>query len=64
MQINWLLIGICALIWLAGYLFGYSVGKHAGLKEGSLGVLAAISDIVEKLPKRKEDFDYEHKKGD
>lgn len=53
MQINWLLVGVCALIWLAGYFFGYSVGKTAGLKEGSFGVLDRMTEFVEKLPKKK-----------
>ncbi len=64
MQINWLLVGICAAIWVAGYCFGYVVGKTAGLKEGTFGVLNKMTEFVEKLPKRKEGFDYEHKKGD
>lgn len=64
MQINWLLIGVCALIWLAGYFFGYSIGKATGIKEGSFGVLDRMTEIVEKLPKRKDGFDYEHKKED
>ncbi len=64
MQINWLLIGICALVWFAGYCFGYYVGKMAGIKEGSFGVLDRMTEIIEKLPKRKEGFDYEHKKSD
>ena len=64
MEINWLLIVVCALIWLSGYCLGYSVGKIAGLKEGSLGILKKMTEFVEKLPNRKEDFDYEHKKGD
>lgn len=63
MQINWLLVGVCALIWLVGYLFGYSIGKNAGYKEGASFILHKIEDIVDKLPKRKEGFDYEHKKG-
>ena len=53
MQINWLLVGVCALIWLAGYFFGYSVGKTAGLKEGAFFILNKIEEIVEKLPKKK-----------
>lgn len=64
MEINWLLIVVCALIWLSGYCLGYSVGKIAGLKEGAFFILNKIEEIVDKLPKRKEGFDYEHKKGD
>jgi hypothetical protein len=64
MQINWFLIGICALIWLAGYCFGYSVGKTSGLKEGAFFILNKIEETVDKLLKEKEGFDYEHKKGD
>lgn len=62
MQINWFLVGICALIWLAGYCFGYSVGKTSGLKEGAFFILNKMEEIVDKLPKGKEGFDYEHKK--
>lgn len=55
MEINWLLVIIvCAWIWLAGYCFGYVVGKSAGLKEGTFGVLNKMTEFVEKLPKRKE----------
>lgn len=64
MEINWLLVGVCALIWLAGYFFGYSLGKTSGLKEGIFGVLDRMTEIVEKLPKKMEEFDYEHKKSD
>ena len=64
MQINWAIVIICVSLWVAGYFFGYSVGKTAGLKEGAFFILNKIEEIVEKLPKRKEGFDYEHKKGD
>ena len=60
MQINWCLVGICTLIWFAGYCFGYSVGKANGIRE----VLTTMTGFLEKLPKGKESFDYEHKKGD
>ena len=49
MEINWLLVGICAIIWLAGYCFGYSVGKTSGIKE----VFDKMIEFVDKLPKKK-----------
>lgn len=52
MQINWYLVGICVLIWLAGYCFGYSVGKTSGLKEGAFFILNKMEDIVDKLPQK------------
>lgn len=64
MQINWDVVIICASLWGAGYFFGYSVGKTAGLKEGAFFILNKIEEIVDKLPKRKEYSAYEHKKGD
>ena len=58
MQINWCLVGICALIWFAGYCFGFQVGARTGANQ----MLDRIKDIVELLP-RKGGFDYEHKKS-
>ena len=48
MQINWLLVVVCALIWLAGYLFGFQVGARTGANQ----MLDRIKDIVELLPKK------------
>lgn len=64
MQINWCLVGICVLIWVAGYFFGYSVGKTAGLKEGAFFILNKMEEIVDKLPKGKDGFYYERKESD
>lgn len=63
MQINWPIVIICVSLWFAGYCFGYSVGKTAGLKEGAFFILNKMEEIVDKLPQRKEGFDYEHKKS-
>lgn len=48
MEINWLLVGICALIWFAGYCFGFQVGARRGANQ----MLDRIKDIVELLPKK------------
>lgn len=48
MQINWFLVGICALIWFAGYCFGFQVGARTGANQ----MLDRVKDIVELLPQK------------